>query len=126
VTGMRRLSSPLVVVALWAAMNTVMAVMLAGFVAAGLGGSMFVAEVYGGSSALVFLLALLVVLARRRRVQPVERGYRIPRRPATAVLLAVTGSLLWLGLPFGIWLPIMAAVLFTAAVLMEVTARTGS
>jgi uncharacterized protein (TIGR03382 family) len=121
---MRRLSSPLAVVALWAAMNALMAAMLAGFVGAGLGGSMFVAEVYGGSSALVFLLALLVLLARRRRLQPAERGYRLPRRPAVAVLLAVTGALLWLGLPFGIWVPMLAAVPFTAAVLMEVTART--
>jgi hypothetical protein len=122
---MRRLSSPLAVVALWAAMNALMAAMLAGFVGAGLGGSMFVAEVYGGSSGLIFLLAMLVLLTRRRRLQPAERGYRLPRRPAVAVLLAVTGALLWLGLPFGIWVPMLAAVPFTAAVLMEVTARTG-
>jgi hypothetical protein len=120
---MRGLSSALAVVVLWAAMNALMAAMLAGFVAAGLGGSMFVAEVYGGSSALVFLLALLVSQARRRRLRPVERGYRQPRRPAVAVLLAVTGALLWLGLPFGIWVPILAAVPFTAAVLLEGTAR---
>ena len=81
------------------------------------------AEVYGGSAALVFLLALLVLLARPRRLRPVERGYRLPRL-AVAVLLTVTGALLWLGLPFGIRVPMLATVPFTAAVLMEVTART--
>lgn len=121
---MRGLSSPATVVVLWAAMNALMAAMLAGFVAAGLGGSMFVAEVYGGSAALVFLLALAVLLARRRRLQPAERGYRLPRL-LVAVLLAATGALLWLGLPFGIWVPMLAVVPFTAAVLMEVAARTG-
>ena len=76
------------------------------------------------SAALVFLLALLVLLASCRRLLPVERGYRLPRWPAVAVLLAVTGALLWLGLPFGIWVPMLAAVPFTAAVVIEVTART--
>ena len=41
------------------------------------------------------------------------------------MLLAATGALLWLGLPFGIWVPMLAVVPFTAAVLMEVAARTG-
>ena len=64
-----------------------MAPMLAGFVAA----------------ALVFLLALLVVLARRKR-RPVERGYCLL---ADVVLLAVTAALLWPWLAFGIWVPML-------------------
>lgn len=118
---MRWLRSAPAVVAAWAAMNALMATMLAGFVAAGLGGSMFVAEVYGGSATLVFLLAVTVMLARRRRSRP-GRGYRLPGRPAAVALLAVTGALLWLGLPFGLWVMIMAAVPFTAALVMEISA----
>ena len=121
---MRRLSSPLAVVVLRAAMNAVMAAMLAGFVAARLGGSM----VRGRGIRRVCRLGLLAcptgLAGQAPAAAPVEHGLRLPRWPAVAVLLAATGALLWLGLPFGIRVPMLAAVPFTAAVLMEVTART--
>lgn len=123
---MERLFSAPVVVAIWGLMNALMAALLLGFVSAGLGGSMVVVEIYGAAAALVFLLAVLVWLARRRRREAMERGLRLPPRPASALMLALAFALLWLGLPFGMWLPILAFLPFSAAVMMEIAARRPS
>jgi hypothetical protein len=120
---MERLFSAPAVVALWGLMNALMVALLLGFVSAGLGGSMVVVEVYGAATGLVFVLAGLTWLARRRRRQPMERGLRLPPRPASAVLLALAFMLLWLGLAFGVWLPILAFLPFSGAVMMEIAAR---
>lgn len=120
---MQRLFTAPVVVAVWGLMNALMVGLLAGFVAAGFGGSMFVVEVYGAATGLVFLLALLVWLVRRRRRQAMERGLRLPPRPASALMLALAFALLWLGLPFGMWVPLFAFLPLSAAVIMEIGAR---
>ena len=120
---MERLFSAPVVVAIWGLMNALMVALLLGFVSAGLGGSMVVVEVYGAATGLVFLLAVLVWLARRRHRQAMQRGLRLPRRPASALLLALAFALLWLGLAFGMWLPILAFLPLSAAVMMEIAAR---
>lgn len=60
-------------------------------------------------------------MVRRRR--PLARGLRIPARPAAAVLLATGVALIWLGLPFGAWLPVVAVLPLTAALIMEISAR---
>lgn len=41
-------------------------------------------------------------------------------------LLAAGAALIWLGLPFGAWLPMMAAVPLAAALVMEISARRAS
>jgi hypothetical protein len=120
---MERLFSAPVVVALWGGFNLLMVGLLAGFVASGFGGSMFVVEVYGAATGLVFLLALLVGLARRRRRQPLVIGLRVPPRPAVALMLALAAALLWLGLPFGMWVPMLAFLPLSSAVIMEIAAR---
>jgi hypothetical protein len=122
---MERLFSAPVVVAIWGGLNVLMVGLLIGFVASGFGGSMVVAEIYGSSAGLVFLVALLTWLARRRRPRALARGLVVPPRPATMLMLAVAFALLWLGLPFGEWVPMLAAGPLVAAVLMEVTARRG-
>jgi hypothetical protein len=40
-------------------------------------------------------------------------------------MLALAFMLVWLGLPFGMWLPILAAFPLAAAALMELYARLG-
>ena len=122
---MERLFSAPAVVAFWAGLNTLMAALLAGFVAAGSGGSMIVVAIYASSAGLVFLIALATWLARRRRRQPPRRGLSVPPRPATTLMLAVAFTLLWLGLPFGEWVPITAALPLATAGLMELYARRG-
>jgi Flp pilus assembly protein TadB len=67
-----------------------------------------------------------VWLARRRDRQPLARGLRLPSRPAAALLLAVGVALVWLGLPFGAWLPMVAVVPLVAALAMEIAARRSS
>ncbi len=120
---MERLFSGPVVVAIWGLMNALMVALLAGFVSAGFGGSMVVVEVYGAATGLVFLLAVLVWLARRRRRQAMQRGLRLPPRPASALMLALAFALLWLGLAFGMWPPILAFLPLSAAVIMEIAVR---
>jgi hypothetical protein len=116
---MERLFSAPVVVAIWGLMNVVAVALLAGFLAAGFLGDMVQLYIYIGSALLVFLLALLAWLARRRRRQALERGLVIPRRPASALMLALAFTLLWLGLPFGMWVPILGAFPLGIAALME-------
>jgi hypothetical protein len=42
------------------------------------------------------------------------------------LLLAAAVVLIWLGLPFGAWLPMTAVVPLTAALIMEIAARRSS
>jgi hypothetical protein len=81
---------------------------------------------YAASAALVFAVAVAVWLTRRRDGQPLARGLRLPSRPAAALLLAVGVALIWLGLPFGAWLPMAAAVPLVGALAMEIAARRSS
>jgi hypothetical protein len=120
----RRFSAP-VVVAIWGIANAALIAVLIGFVAARSGPGLDIA-LYCASAALVFALALLAWLARRRDREPFERGLRVPARPAAAVLLAAGVALIWLGLPFGAWLPMAAVVPLTAALIMEIAARRAS
>jgi uncharacterized protein (TIGR03382 family) len=122
---MERLFSAPVVIVFWAVLNALMVGLLIGFVASGFGGSMVVVEIYGSSAGLVFLVALLVWLARRRRRLALSRGLVVPPRPATMLMLAVAFALLWLGLPFGEWVPMIAALPLVTAGLMELYARRG-
>jgi hypothetical protein len=120
----RWLSAP-AVVAVWGALNTLLAGLLAGFTAAGVDGSpgpggALGFAIYAAASALVFVIALLVWLGRRR-----TGGLRIPARPGAAVLLAVGVALMWLGLPFGVWIQLLAALPLLAAVTLEISARRG-
>jgi hypothetical protein len=114
-----------VVVAIWGIANAALIAVLIGFVAARSGPGLDIA-LYCASAALVFALALLAWLARRRDREPFERGLRVPARPAAAVLLAAGVALIWLGLPFGAWLPMAAVVPLTAALIMEIAARRAS
>ncbi len=117
---MERRFSPAVVLVIWGIMNLVLAAVLAGFTVAKSAG-LLVIDIYCASAALVFGLAVLVWLVRRRR--PLARGLRVPAHPAAALLLAVGVALIWLGLPFGAWLPMTAVVPLAAALILELTAR---
>jgi hypothetical protein len=118
----RWLSAP-AVVAVWGALNTLLAGLLAGFTAAGVdggpgsGGALGFA-VYAAVSALVFVVALLVWLGRRRRA-----GLSVPARPGAAALLAVGVAMVWLGLPFGAWIQFLAALPLLAALMLEISAH---
>lgn len=114
----KRFSAP-VVVAFWGLLNTVALLILAGFLAAHFGGLMVELYIYIGSALLVFGLAALVWRVRRHRPQGLARGLIVPRRPASALLLALAFMMLWLGLAFGVWLPILAVVPLLVAGLME-------
>jgi uncharacterized membrane protein YuzA (DUF378 family) len=120
---MERLFSAPAVVVIWGALNALMVGLLIGFVASGFGGGMVLAEIYGSSVGLVFLVALLTWVARRRRPQALAHGLRVPARPASAFMLALAFTLLWLGLPFGMWVSILAVGPSVAGVLMEFSAR---
>ena len=122
---MERLFSAPVVVAIWGGMNALMVALLIGFVAAGFGPGLIGVEIYASSAGLVFLIALLTWLARRRRRQGLSRGLAVPPRPATMLMLAVAFALLWLGLPFGKWVPMIAALPLITAGFMELYARRG-
>ena len=122
---MERLFSAPAVVALWGVLNALMVGLLIGFVVSGFGGSMVVVEIYGSSAGLVFLVALVTWLARRRQRQALGRGLSVPPRPATMLMLAVAFALLWLGLPFGEWVPMIAALPLITAGFMELYARRG-
>jgi hypothetical protein len=115
----RRLS-PAAVVLLWGLANLALAAVLIGFALA-TSASLLNIGLYCGSAALVFILAAVVWLTRRR--EPLAHGLRLPARPAAALLLAVGVALIWLGLPFGAWLPMIAAVPLAAALILELTAR---
>lgn len=117
---MERRFSPAAVVVIWGIANLLLAAVLAGFTVAKSVG-LLVIDLYCASAALVFGVAVLVWLVRRRR--PLARGLRVPARPAAALLLAVGVALIWLGLPFGAWLPIIAVMPLTAALILELTAR---
>jgi hypothetical protein len=111
------------VVFIWAVFNTLLTFILVGFTESGLiggasGAGAQGAIMYAASSALVFLIGLAVWLGRRRR-----RGLRVPFRPGAALLVAVAVALAWLGLPFGIWLAVVGAVVFFAAVILELYPR---
>jgi hypothetical protein len=123
---MERLFSAPVVVLIWGLMNVVAVALLAGFLVSGFTGDHVELYIYIGSALLVFLLALLAWLARRRRREGLARGLVVPRRPASALMLALAFMLLWLGLAFGIWVPILAAFPLGAAVLMEWFAVRGA
>lgn len=106
------------VVAIWGTMNFLLAALLVGYILGGFGGHLFEAAIYGGGVLIVFTIALATWLARRRN--PSWRGLRTTRRPAVVLLVAVGFALLWLGLPFGIWLPMSSAAPFLAALLLQV------
>jgi hypothetical protein len=122
---MERLFTGPVVVAIWGLMNAVAVALLAGFLAAGFLGDTVELYIYIGSALLVFLLALLAWIAWRRRRQVLARGLTVPPRPGTMLMLALAFTLLWLGLAFGMWVPILAAFPLGAAALMEFYARRG-
>jgi hypothetical protein len=123
VSPMERRLSPAAVVVIWGIANVVLAAVLAGFTVAKSAG-LLVIDLYCASAAIVFGVAVLVWLARRRR--PLARGLRVPARPAAALLLAVGVALIWLGLAFGAWLPIIAVVPLAAALILELSARASS
>lgn len=105
------------VVAIWGTMNLLLTALLIGYVAGGFGGHLVEAAIYGGGVAIVFAISLLAVLAKRRH--PRWRGLRSGRRPAVALLLAIGFALIWLGLAFGMWVPMMSAVPFLAAIILQ-------
>jgi O-antigen/teichoic acid export membrane protein len=115
----RLFSAPAFVVLLWAAFNTILAVMLAGFIASGFyggadGASFLPFGVYAASTTLIFLTALAVWIGRRRR-----RGLSEPPRAASAVLLAVGVAMAWTGLAVGAWAAYLGAAVVLAAMIYE-------
>ncbi len=123
---MEKLFSAPFVVAFWGLLNVVALVVLAGFLAGRSGGHLVELYIYIGSALLVLLLAALTWRARRRRPEGLSRGLAVPRRPASALLLALAFMMLWLGLAFGVWLPILAVVPLIVAGLMEWFALRGA
>jgi hypothetical protein len=120
---MERWMSGAGVVALWGAFNTVLAGLLAGFTAAGIDGSaghggVFAFIVYAAASALIFLIALVVLAGKRP-----FRGLTEHRRPAAAVFLALGVAFGWLGLAFGVWIALLAAAPLLVALMLEISAR---
>jgi hypothetical protein len=113
------LSSASRVVLIWGLFNGVLVAVLAGFVLAGFGASLFIVEIYGASAVAVIVASGAVFLGRRRR--PWLRGLRVPYRAASVIVFAVGMLVLWLGLAFGKWLSIMAAAPFVAAAVMEIS-----
>jgi len=120
----RRLSAA-AVVAIWGIFNAALIAILIGFTAVRSGPGLDIV-LYAASAALVFAVAVAVWLTRRRDHQPLARGLRLSSRPAAALLLAVGVALIWLGLPFGAWLPMVAVVPLVAALVMEIAARRSS
>jgi hypothetical protein len=107
------------VVLLWGAFNTVLAVILAGFTAAGFdhsagNGGFLQFGIYAASATLVFLIGLAVWAGRRRRATA-----NIPPRPAAALLLAVSVALAWLGVGIGGWTLYLAAAALLIACVYE-------
>ncbi len=120
---MERWVSAAAVVAAWGALNALLAGLLAGFTAAGLDGGagpggVLGFAIYAAASALVFVIALLVWLGRRRAA-----SLRIPARPGAAACLAVGVALIWLGLAFGTWIALLAAFPLLAALMLEIAAH---
>jgi hypothetical protein len=115
----RLFSAPTSVVLLWGGFNTILAAVLAGFVASGTVGGAGPAGalpfvIYAASATLVFLMALAVWASRRRR-----RGLNEPPRAASAVLLATGVAMAWAGLAVGEWAAYLAAAVLVAALIYE-------
>lgn len=105
------------VVFVWAAFNTLLSFILAGFTASGFiggpgGPGVLAYASYAISVGITLAAGLLVWLGRRRQ------GLRLPPRPASALLLATAVSVCWLGLAFGIWLAVIGGTVFLAAVIL--------
>lgn len=103
----------------WAAFNTVLASVLAGFTASGTEGSANSAGaeafvIYASSVALAFLVALAVWAGRRR-----ARGISEPPHPASMVILAVGVAMAWAGLAFGAWVAYLATPVVLSALIYE-------
>ncbi len=111
--------APWAVVAIWGVLLAALAAVGAGF-----GNSALVLEVSGSAAGLILLLAAAVWLDRRLR--PRRRWLRQPVRIGGMFLLAVAAVLGWLGLAFGAWLVIIAAVPLIGAAGLEVAARRGA
>lgn len=103
------------VVALWGGFNTLLVLLLLGFVLGGFGRSVFILEIYGSAAGLVFLFALAVWLGGRRS----RHGLPVAAGTGSIPLFALTAMMIWLGLAFGIWISILAAFPFLWAVLLE-------
>lgn len=120
--------SPVTVVLGWAVLNGLLAALLAVFTMAGLGGGnghgagILAFAIYAAACCAVFLLAL-ALSASRRRASGQRAGWPLPSRPASALLLAAGVALIWLGLAFGMWLPVIATVPLAAALGVELAAR---
>lgn len=120
---MDRYLSATTVVLIWGALNTILASILAGFTASGFVGGAGPAGalaviLYGISTALVFLIALVVWAGKRRRAE-----VRVPPRPAAALLLAVAVAVAWTGLALGGWVAYLAIAPLVAAIAVELYAR---
>jgi hypothetical protein len=107
------------VVLIWGGFNAILASLLAGFTASGfIGGAgpagALAFGVYGASTTLVFVIALLVWAGKRR-----HEGPRIPPRPGAALLLAAAVAVSWLGLALGPWAAYAAAGPLIAAIVLE-------
>jgi uncharacterized iron-regulated membrane protein len=123
---MERWLSGTTVVLIWGAFNTVLASILAGFTASGTVGGAGPAGalafgIYGSSTTLIFLIALVVWSGRRR-----QQRLRVPPRPAAALLLAVGVAMAWVGLAVGPWVAYMAAAPLLAALVVEAYPRPRS
>jgi hypothetical protein len=108
--------APWGVVAIWGSLLAVLAAAGAGF-----GNNTLVLEVSGSAAGFVLLLAAAVWLDRRLR--PRRSWLRQPARIGGVFMLAVAAMLAWLGLAFGGWLVMIAAVPLTAAIGLEIAAR---
>ena len=105
-----RMTAP-AVVAGWGLANGLLVALLAG-----MGGSAVVIAIYGCAVALIGVIAVAVVISRRRRAS----RPRTADPPAASALLVATAALLAaLGLAFGWWTAFLAVPLLVAAVIYE-------
>ena len=111
-------------VALWGVLNALMVGLLIGFVVSGFGGTWWWWK-YTVPRGLGFLVALATWLAPAPAAGAWARVERSPTAWPPCSCLAVAFALLWLGLPFGERVPMIAALPLITAGFMELYARRG-